>query len=422
MNEEFLQYIWKHRLYKSDGIRTAQGEPLTVINPGVWNKDAGPDFFNASVKIGATLWAGNIEIHKKSSDWLKHRHHEDAAFNNVILHVVIDNDVPVKLPNGECLAVFIPQIDQRAWDNYHELIKAPQWPACSHYIRQFDRLYQTATLHAAVVERLQHKTEAIGRIMAETKNDWNETFYRFLARGFGFKTNALPFELLAKNTPLKILTKHKKNLTEIEALLFGQSGLLNEQLLGDDYFLELRRQYGFLASKYQLKGIEAHLWKFLRLRPANFPTIRIAQFAQLICQSESLMSKITGTDSLGEIKKLFQVKASTYWDTHYKFNTPSRKKIKHLGDTACNNLIINSIVPLLFLYGNHTNKNKLMDKALQLLEGLPPEDNQIIDRWKELSVDVQNAFDSQALIELKNRYCDLKRCLHCQLGSKVIAG
>ncbi len=420
MTEEFLQYVWKHGLFRKEGLSTTQREPLQIIHPGSINSDAGPDFFNASIKIGDTLWAGNVEIHVKSSDWNRHGHQTDCAYNNVILHVVSEDDAPPALQNGELLPVLIPEIDQMAWDNYSELVKAPGWPACSCYLSQIDPVYLAATLNSSVIDRMQAKTKIVYQVLKETKNDWNEAFYRFLARSFGFKTNALPFELLARATPLKILNKHHENLFTLEAILFGQSGMLNDQLLGDDYFLRLREEYGFHAKKYHLRGIESHLWKFLRLRPANFPTLRLAQFARLIHQTDSLLSKIIESNQADELKRFFNLTASSYWDTHFKFNTPSKKSEKHLGDIACHNVLTNAVAPFLFIYGDFTGNNTQKMKAIELLESLPAEENHIIARWKELGVTCQTAFDSQALIQLKTVFCDQKRCLHCQLGHKVI--
>jgi len=272
-----------------------------------------------------------------------------------------------------------------------------------------------------MVERLQSKTGAILAILEQNKNNWNETFYQLLARNFGMKTNALPFELLAKSLPLQILSKHKNDLFQTEALLFGQSGLLNETLLGDDYFLSLRKEYSFLYKKYDLAGIESHLWKFMRLRPINFPTIRIAQLAALINQSSALFSRILETETLGELRKLFEVSASEYWNTHYNFNKISKDNhTKTLGETAFNNLVINTVVPMLFVYGDHHMDQEMKDRALLLLEKIAPESNQIIRKWNALGIECRSAFETQALIHLKNLYCTNKKCLNCQLGAKII--
>jgi hypothetical protein len=272
-----------------------------------------------------------------------------------------------------------------------------------------------------MIERLQSKTEDILSILDQNKNNWNETFYQLLARNFGMKTNALPFELLAKSLPLNILSKNKNNLFQIEALLFGQSGLLNESLLGDDYFLALRKEYGYLYKKYNLSGLDSHIWKFMRLRPINFPTIRIAQLARLIHQSSALFSQILETETPDGLRKLFEISASEYWNDHYQFNKISKDNHpKKLGETAFNNLVINTIVPMLFVYGDQHMDQKMKDKALVFLEKLAPESNQIIRKWNELGIESRSAFETQALLQLKNRYCDNKRCLSCQLGTKLI--
>jgi hypothetical protein len=272
-----------------------------------------------------------------------------------------------------------------------------------------------------MVERLESKTGDILAILAHNKNNWNETFYQLLARNFGMKTNALPFELLAKSLPLQVLSKHKNDLFQLEALLFGQSGLLNETLLGDDYFLALRKEYSFLYKKYSLSGIESHLWKFMRLRPINFPTVRIAQLAMLVHHSSALFSRILETEDLDELRKLFGVKASEYWNTHYRFNKISpENQPKVLGETAFNNLVINTIVPLLFVYGDQHMDQAMKDRALFMLEKLEPESNQIIRKWNELGIESRTAFETQALLQLKNKYCDAKKCLNCQLGAKII--
>jgi len=420
MTEEFLQYIWKHQLFEKENLTTQQGEKLEIINPGTLNSDAGPDFFNASIRIGKTLWAGNVEIHLKSSDWMKHGHQSDAAYNNVILHVVNEPDVDVTINEIRALPTFIPQISQNVKTNYEFLLQQNKWPACSESIGTVDPIYRTSALNALLVERLQAKTLQIERLLNLNNHHWNETFYQHLAMTFGLKTNELPFEMLTRSIPLSIVSKHKESIFQLEALLFGQSGMLNEQLIGDDYFLKLREEYQYLAAKYQLKGMESHLWKFLRLRPANFPTIRIAQFAALINKSESLFSKLMEFKSIEAIAPMFHVKTSTYWETHYRFNQASTKQEKWLGKNTSNLLLINSVVPFLFLYGDRTAKNELKERAFQFLEQLPAENNNITNRWAELGLKAENAYDTQALIQLKNVYCDHKNCLKCQIGNKVI--
>jgi hypothetical protein len=420
MNEEFLQFIWKNSLFQTTKLKTVQGQRVTVVNPGKLNSDAGPDFFNASIKIEDTLWAGNVEVHLRSSDWLLHGHQSDPAYNNVILHVVLENDKEVFMQNGLPLPSLILPVKKEIDENYQELISEKSWPACHRNVGNVDEIFRFVAFDSLLIERLQNKTDSILRLLNENKNDWSEIFYQLLARNFGFKTNALPFEMLSRRTPLAVLAKHKTNLFQLEAILFGQSGMLNEQLLGDEYFLQLREEYSYLAKKYGLKGMESYLWKFMRLRPANFPTLRIAQFASLLHKSESLLSKLTEENEINKIFDFFNVKASVYWDTHYRFNQPTPLREKWLGESSRNTIIINTVVPFLFVYGERNNKKELKQRALDILESLPPESNSIISRWDNFGVQARNSFDTQALIQLKNEYCDFKKCLHCLLVTKVI--
>lgn len=420
MNEDFLQFIWKHRLFHTKNLKTKDGLPVQVIHPGQQNFDAGPDFFNARIKIGKTTWAGNVEIHQKASDWYRHHHEQDAAYDNVVLHVVKVNDAEVKNSKGEIIECLELNYPVHLEENYRQLLLSGQWIACAGRFREADTMALQIWFHSLMVERLQQKTAEIIFQLEQNHNDWNEVFYRFLARNFGFKTNAAPFELLVKALPLSVLGKHKNNLFQLEALLFGTSGLLNDELLGDDYFLALRKEFGFLYQKYKLKPLQSHLWKFLRLRPVNFPTVRLAQFAALVHQSSALFSTLIEEDGIENIHRLFNVEASEYWDTHYRFNKTSAKKKKKLGDSAFQNIMINTVVPFLFVYGEYHNRQALKDKALDFLERVPPENNSIVANWEKLGVEVRSAFDSQALIQLKNSYCVPKKCLQCRLGVKLI--
>lgn len=420
MNEEFLQFIWKQGLFNKQNLKTTDGKALKIISTGQHNGDSGPDFFNARIKIGDTTWAGNVEIHQKSSHWYVHHHNTDAAYDNVILHVVEKADCPVLIKSQQIPTLEI-SYPEKILASYRELLQSEKWIACSDHIAEVDPFVLRFWFSSLMIERLQSKTADIMKTLAYNKNNWNETFYQLLARNFGLKTNALPFEMLAKSLPLNILAKHKNSLMQVEALLFGQSGLLNETLLGDDYYLALRDEYSFLFKKYNLKGIETHLWKFMRLRPVNFPTVRIAQLAQLVYQSTALFSQILETESLDDLRRLFDVSASAYWDSHYSFNKASKDKHpKKLGDTAFENLVINTIVPLLFVYGDQHLNQSLKDKALLWLEKLAPEENQVIRKWNELGIDSRSALETQALIQLKNNYCASKKCLNCQLGAKII--
>lgn len=421
MNEAFLQFIWKHRLYDNKNLIAADGQMVEVIHPGQQNTDAGPDFFNARIKLGETIWAGNVEIHQKASEWYRHKHEQDAAYDNVVLHVVKTNDQEVTNSQGQKIPALELAYPSHLETNYQQLLKSKKWIACADDFHRVDSMALQIWCHGLMVERLQQKTGNIIQQLKQSGNDWNETFYQFLARNFGFKTNATPFEMLARALPLGVLAKHKNNLFQLEALLFGTAGFLNEQLLGDDYFLALRKEYSFLFKKYKLKPIEVHLWKFLRLRPVNFPTIRLAQFAMLIHQSSALFSNLVKENDLRKIQDLFDVHASNYWDTHYRFNKSSAKRKKRLGQSAFQNIIVNTVVPFLFVYGDHHNQQQLKDKALDFLEKIPAEKNSILSNWEKLGVVARSAFDSQALIQLKNCYCNPKNCLNCRIGTKLIS-
>ena len=420
MKEDFLHFIWKNRLFSARDLKTVSGEKLEIISTGSPNFDSGPDFFNAKIRIGDTLWAGNVEVHTRASDWYLHRHNEDESYNNVILHVVEVADRET-LVNEKVLPCLVLNYPEKLKENYFRLLQSEQWIACQerfHLIDPFDVKFWAGAL---LSERLLLKTDEIRDFLQRNRNDWNETFYQLLARNFGMKTNALPFELLAKATPLQVLAKHKNNLFQIEALLFGQSGLLNEELIGDEYFLKLREEYSFLYKKYKLKPIEAHLWKFMRLRPLNFPTIRISQFARLTCKSTALFSKILETENMMALEQLFDVESSEYWTSHYRFNKMSGKAPKKLGVLAFQNIVINTIAPVLFVYGEMNGKYELKDRALRFLDELPAESNSIIDEWEKLGVKAGSAFETQALLQLKNGYCENKKCLDCRLGVKIIS-
>lgn len=420
MTEDFLQFIWEQRLFETNNLETTDGEKLEVVEPGTRNTDSGPDFFNAKIRIDSTLWVGNIEIHRNSSDWMRHHHNTDGAYDSIILHVVDNFDKPVHRKSGSTIPALVLTYPAHILENYRQLLAARTWIPCQARFHAIDPFVLKIGFNRLMIDRLQDKTTEILERLALNQNNWNETFYQFLARNFGFKTNALPFELLAKSLPVSILGKHKNNLQQIEALLFGQSGLLNMELFGDDYFLNLRAEYEFLSKKYRLKPVAGHLWKLLRLRPVNFPTVRIAQLAALIHQSSGLFSEILETDQLTQLQKLFDVRASAYWDHHYKFSYPSKNSSKHLGDSAVNNLIVNTIVPFLFVYGEQNNKHYLKDRALDWLEKMPAETNSVITKWEGLGIQPQSAFETQALLQLKNRYCSERRCLKCHVGNKII--
>lgn len=421
MQENFLHYLWRLGRFDQKNLQTTQGESISIIQIGEHNTDAGPDFTNARIQIGDTIWAGNVEIHVNASEWIKHKHDSDKAYNNVILHVVLEEDQPIFRASGERIPALElrKRIPKGVLAVYQKLIHNEHWIPCQHHFYEVDKFTRNMCLDRMMVERLDRKTVAIQKALELNMNSWEDTFYQRLACNFGVKVNSDPFELLAKSIPLNILSKYKNSLLQIEALLFGQSGLL-EDSFEEAYPQKLQKEYLFLQQKHQLVPIRKETWKFLRLRPANFPTIRIAQFAQLIFQSAHLFSKMLVAKNVKELENMFELKLSNYWQTHYVFGKESTKRNKSLGINTIHLLIINTICPFLFLYGKMKDEDAYKEKALQLLEELAPEKNSITKKWQELGVSIENAYQSQALIELKNEYCAKKKCLECGIGNKIL--
>jgi hypothetical protein len=419
MKEEFLQYIWKYKLYTDSKLESANNQRIEVLNQGVHNHDSGPDFFNAKIKINNTIWAGNVEVHINSSDWYLHKHHQDKAYDNVILQVVYNHDKEVSRTNGQVIPTLELKFDQNLLSNYDSLISQETWIPCQEHIKIVDSFTTQNWLEKLTIERLEEKSIRIKEFLEQTNNSWEEAFYIQIARNFGFKLNSDPFEYLAKSLPIKHIAKHKNNLYQIEAFLFGQAGFLNKES-GDQYFTKLKNEYDYLKKKFKLIPVENHLWKFLRSRPVNFPTIRIAQFAKLIYNSSALFSKVLETKTIKEYYNLFQIEPSEYWDNHYQFNKESVKKSKVLGRSAIDMILINTIVPFLFVYGKTKGLSALQERSFELLEEIKPEKNSIISKWSNLGLQASNAFETQALIQLKNKYCSHKKCLNCQIGNFII--
>jgi len=419
MHESFLHYIWKYRLLKNR-LTTIDHQELKVIDTGTHNNDGGPDFLTSQVKIGNTLWAGNVEIHVNASDWIKHQHHKDKAYSNVILHVVYNNDKPLPAPNNNIPTLEIRNnISIELYNTYINLINNKQWVPCTGLANSVDSFIWNSWKERLMIERLEHKSQDISQLLQYHNNNWETSFYISLAKNFGLKVNAVPFELLAKSLPLKYLAKHKDSLLQIEALLFGQAGLLNNNF-EDAYPKVLALEYKHLRNKFSLSPIDPSLWKFLRLRPANFPTIRISQFAKLIYTSHKLFSYILENPTAKQLHKLFHVKATEYWDTHYSFKSESEFKNKYLGSSTINLILINTIAPYIFYYGIAKNNYVYKEQAIDLLQTLPAENNNIIRHWHAIGITSTNAFQSQALIELKKNYCTPKKCLSCPIGKQII--
>jgi hypothetical protein len=419
VNEALFQFIWQYSLYNVIGLHTTDGEPLTVMHCGRLNRDAGPDFLEAKIKVGETILVGNVELHIKSSDWLRHGHQHDAAYQHLILHVVNEDDVAGVAGNTPVL-VLKDHIPADVIARYAGLMKTLGKLPCAGQHLQVRDITKEGWLSRLLAERWEQKLADWNVLLENSAEDWRNLLYWRMAANFGFKTNATPFLMLAQSLPLNIPTKHKDNLMQIEALFFGQAGMLNDDFV-DDYPRELQREYDYLKKKYKLKPIATHLWKFLRMRPANFPTIRIAQFAALVHKSLHLFSQIIEIHSVKEIEPLLDVTASVYWETHFQFDVPQDRAVKKsLGKTSLHNIIINTVAPIQFLYAARQDTYKLQERALQLLEAVPAEENNITRLWADNGWIAANAAQSQALIQLYNNYCSPRRCLECTVGLNII--
>ena len=422
MPESFLHFLWRWRRFDAFQLQTTAGQNLEILHPGEYNTHAGPDFFNARVRIGDTLWAGNVEMHLQASEWLTHHHHEDPAYDNVVLHVVLEEDQAIMRPgDGSRLPCLVLQgrIPPQLLATYQRLEHERAWIPCENFFAATPDIIRLNWLDRVLIERMEQKTATIAELLTTTENHWEAAFYQLLARNFGLKVNAEPFEALARSLSLHILAKHKNNPLQIAALLFGQAGLLDETFQ-DEYPKLLLREYRHLAHKYGLKPLPAAQWKFLRLRPASFPTIRLAQFAALVHQSAHLFSLIRETDNLRSLENLFAVQPDSYWTTHYLFDKPSHSRSKALSRDFIQLLIINTTIPVLFHYGQVKKESDLQNRALRLLEELPAENNTILEGWNTLGMRARHAYQSQALLHLKTRYCDAKRCLECGVGNFIL--
>ncbi len=422
MNESLLQYIWKFQYYNPSSLSTAKGQTLQIINAGAHNTHQGPDFKNAKIKINDTIWAGHIELHVQSSHWKDHGHSNDANFQNIILHVVWQHDCEITDTSGNDLPTLElrERVSKILLEKFTSLLRQPQFIPCENQLPDLNGLTISSWKQRLVAERLLHKSENIFSLLKQNEFHWEETFWWLIAYNFGLKVNSFSFLKTAQSLPLSIIAKNKNNLLNIEALLFGQAGLLGRKF-NDQYAILLKKEYTFLKKKYSLVAIDEAIF-FLRMRPANFPTIRLAQLAQLLYMSEHLFSKIRETKSLADIRKLFMLTANDYWHYHYNFDEETNYKEKKLGKEMINNIIINTVVPVLFTYGLHHNDEILKERAIEWLEELPPEKNNITQGFDQIGFSNKNALDSQSLLQLKNIYCNEKRCLECSVGNAILKG
>lgn len=416
MTEKLLQYIWQFQYFNYGDLYTEEGEALQIIHPGSLNSNQGPDFSDAKIKINATTWAGSIELHINTSDWKNHKHSNDKNYKNVILHVVWQHDINLNLPCSTL--VLQDKVPKLLLSKYDELMNADSFIPCEKNIQQINSLTWQSWKERLLIERLEQRTQLIYDYLQKNNNHWEETFWWLLARNFGVKLNSVAFEKIAQSVSLNILAKHKGQIHQAEALLFGQAGLL-DGVFAEDYPTLLQKEYRFLKKKYNLQKIEASLI-FLRMRPSNFPSVRLAQLAMLVHNSLHLFSKIKESSDIKNIRQLLEVTANDYWHYHYTFDEISAFKKKKLGGQMIDNILINTVVPVLFAYGHYHGENSFKDKALQWLEEIKAEKNSITHGFTSLRVANKNAFDSQALIQLKNEYCNKKRCLDCSVGNKLI--
>ncbi len=420
MDEYFLQYLWQFQKFNANSLHLTGGSILKVLHPGYQNHGSGPDFHEAKVKIDDLIWSGSVEIHFKSSDWLRHKHHEDRAYDNVILHVVWKHDKEIAIAGSP-----IPTIELKSYiqENielaYRQYINQPEVIRCQHQLKDLSQLHIISMMDRAITDRLKAKSKLILNMLDNNKNDWEETTYQVLAKNYGFKTNQEPFERLANSLPFAILRKYQNKPKSVEALLFGMAGYLDTA--DDSYCSELTDEFTYLTKKHQLTPVlKRHHWKHARMRPANFPAVRLAQFASLITNSSQLFAQLIDVRTLEQCESLIKNNLSQYWTTHYDFEKETSRTYQ-IGKSALENIIINSIVPLLAAYSKYLDEVKYLETAQELLEQLPSERNHILKKWMAIGINPQNASESQALIHQYNELCKNKKCLQCNLGISILS-
>ena len=427
--EQLLHYVWRHKMFPLQEIHTTDGKLVEVIDPGLHNRNAGPDFFNAKVKIDGTLWVGNVEIHDRSHDWYVHGHDHDSAYNNVVLHVagVVDDNVITS--DGKFLPQLQLDVPKEINDHYKELLETDQYPPCYKIIPDLTKLTIHSWMSALQTERLEQKTEAIKARVDRNNGSWEDGYFTTLARNYGFGINGDAFEMWANTLPLKAVDHHRDDVFQIEAIFMGQAGLLElntipsqyqRDALNEGYFAKLRNEYQYLAHKFSMKPMDATMWRFLRLRPQNFPHIRISQLANLYYSRRAGLSSLVECTTIEQLKAVLATSVTPYWETHYTFGSTSCRNDKNLSPASLNLLMINTAIPMLFAYGKHKSDEAICDRAFDLLEQLKAENNHITRLWQQCGLTAQNAGDSQALIQLKKEYCDKKDCLRCRIGFEYL--
>lgn len=417
-----MQYVWKHRLWRSEDMVTNTGKKVRVVDPGLLNTDAGPDFFNAKIEIDGHMWVGNVEMHYRATDWKRHRHDSDKAYDSVILHVVAKDDAPVRRTNGELIPQLVLEVSPQFNADYASLVGATIEVPCATKIKQVPHLTIVEWVEGLAFERLHGKVERIHQLLDSFNGSWEDVCYVTLARNFGFGINNDAFERLARRTPLRLLGKHSDSVLQIEALLFGQAGMLDAQKPGmDSYYNQLCTEYAFLSNKFQLTPMEKESWKLFRIRPQNFPYRRIAMLAQFIEGGFRMMNRILEAEGEKEMRALFEVELSGYWTKHYTFGKPNERATATLSRSSIDIILINTVAPLLYAYGELTGNYEMTDKAIKLLEDLRAENNSIVSHFVSYGIDCPDALTSQALVQLKREYCDARKCIYCKIGHHLLS-
>lgn len=428
--EELLHYVWKHKLFPLTELKTIDGKVVEVLDPGLANPNAGPDFFNAKVIIDGTTWVGNVELHLKASDWFLHHHDEDERYDSIILHVVEETDATIHRRNGLLIPQLVLPIPDHIRSRYDELLHEDHYPPCYRTAGDLNKLLMHSWMSALLCERLEMRCQQIVERYEQHEKNWNDALYSTLARAFGFGVNGDAFDAWARSIDFRAVDKHRDNLMQVEAFFFGQAGLLaaealptyyREEAARDPYCQQLRHEYAFLAHKFGLKPIDTALWKFARMRPDNSPFVRMAQLAMLYHNGEVSVSALLDAPDKDSLLALLRTGTSSYWNTHFTFgSTPTADRPKIMGDSTLELLLINTVAPFLFAYGRHKADQLSQEKAIDLLEQLPAENNFIIRGWRDCGIEVANAADSQALIHLKRCYCERKECLRCRIGYQYL--
>lgn len=420
--EKLMQYVWKHRLWRSEDMVTNTGKKVRVVDPGLLNTDAGPDFFNAKIEIDGHMWVGNVEMHYRATDWKRHHHDSDKAYDSVILHVVAKDDAPVRRTNGELIPQLVLEVSPQFNADYASLVGATIEVPCATKIKQVPHLTIVEWVEGLAFERLHGKVERIHQLLDSFNGSWEDVCYVTLARNFGFGINNDAFERLARRTPLCLLGKHSDSVLQIEALLFGQAGMLDAQKPGmDSYYNQLCTEYAFLSNKFQLTPMEKESWKLFRIRPQNFPYRRIAMLAQFIEGGFRMMNRILEAEGEKEMRALFEVELSGYWTKHYTFGKPNERATATLSRSSTDIILINTVAPLLYAYGELTGNYEMTDKAIKLLEDLRAESNSIVSHFVAYGIDCPDALTSQALVQLKREYCDARKCIYCKIGHHLLS-